>query len=1231
MEELTVAVMLIAQIQPTDGNAETVPSYDAKAVSEVNASSKGHEQVSHVKCKTIIQTSDDDQIDSNIIFDGPYVDNNGGTSEHDSNAHDKYHEIQIIQKNEMLNAKLEKSLNDSKDIQTNLLKRIKILENDFKRSQAQSIDFELKLQHQKEKMACDVSWKSKLSTTNAENVLLKTQVDSVVKERENIKLEYQKLFNLIKVIQLVLWIVDSRCSKHTTGNFQLLRNFVEKIMGTVCFGNDHFAAIIGYGDYVQGNLMICHVYYVEGLGHNLFLSHINKSGLWHRRLSHLNSGTINQLTSKDLVDLLSKFKYNKDHLCSACEQGKSKKASLPSKLVPSTESKLELLHMDLCGPMCDNCALSSYACSDSLLLIPLCCDDIHEVTPCVSALAGCDTIRVASINGKKYILVTVDDYSRYTWVYFLRIKDEAPDMIIDFINQVQRNLKAQILTIRTNNGTEFKNEKLWAFYAKLVLNENTDELVQEDVVDFDGNVFYNAPPTLIFEEAESSSTYQDPSNMTKFHQKHRSMSTIKPKNIKEAMLDSSWIESMQDKLNRFKRLDVWELIEYPIGRNIIAVKWIWKNKTDAENTVIQNKSCLVAKGYDPDFPNHVYHLKKALYGLKQAPRAWYDKLSSFLIKHHFTKGIVDPTLFTRRHGDGILLVQIYVDDIIFGSTKPAFSIRFAKLMKDNFKMSMIGEVKFFLGLQVHQSPQGIFICQSQTIDLKKHGMEKCDTISKLIATVKLDADLQVFHIAQQVVPAAQLVPRYHTITRCNNYVVLQCIPCSPECTIVGKILLDYPLCYALTATADVPIEAIQYPRFIKLMIADLMKKFLNIPQRIDEDYHSIKDDIFHWTPTITAAIPRGKKRKQTTRESSSPRKSHKITIKKKKQSTTLIPPPDDDQERDEVAEVSILSLTLHKTVLVVEAQENIAIIQEKLDEEEIEKMVEDSKSHKEHPKIVNDDDDDQIEKEKKDEEIKKEKKYKEIEKEKNINDVEKTDEVVKEKDIDVATGSMEFRKEKKQTPIPSLTRSPRKVSSSNKIVSEELIATVSPTTATKSKRKKESIHIRRRLFHEIREVLDHCNKVVPELTFAKTNEMINKEMPCLVNLAVNKDRKVDTINTQELFFKEFATHAPKMIKELFRKHMHNTTLNLYPTTSSSVARKSMGDLQQQLYLNMKSKPQDQAADPELWEILKVKFEKQYLFAYHNEHHRNADPPEGVETWQTDILVIKKQMRRRNLL
>nr|GEV71040.1 retrovirus-related Pol polyprotein from transposon TNT 1-94 [Tanacetum cinerariifolium] len=285
-----------------------------------------------------------------------------------------------------------------------------------------------------------------------------------------------------KVVQIVLWIVDSGCSKHMTGDRSLLRNCIENFMGTVRFGNDNFAAIISYGGYIQGNITICHVYYVKGLGHNLFsvgqfcdgdlevafhsktcytrnlegddlltggresnlytisISNMaasspvclmskatsTKSWLWHRRLSHLNFGSINDLTRLDLVDGLPKFKYEKDHLCSGCKRGKIKKASHPPKLVSSGNSKLELLYMDLCGPM-----------------------------------------QVASINGKKYILVIVDDYSRYTWVYFLHSKDETPKIIKKFIAQAQLNYKVKVCKIRTDNGTEFKNATLKAHYEKL--------------------------------------------------------------------------------------------------------------------------------------------------------------------------------------------------------------------------------------------------------------------------------------------------------------------------------------------------------------------------------------------------------------------------------------------------------------------------------------------------------------------------------------------------------------------------------------------------------------------------------------------------------------------------------------------------------------------------------------------------------------------------------------------
>ncbi|GKB31232.1 retrovirus-related pol polyprotein from transposon TNT 1-94 [Tanacetum coccineum] len=210
-----------------------------------------------------------------------------------------------------------------------------------------------------------------------------------------------------QVVQICLWCVDSGCSKHMTGNIKLLINFVWKFLGTVRFGNDHIAAILGYGDLKWGNITIARVYFVEGLGHNLFsvgqfcdadlevafrrntcfirdldgvdllkgnrttnLYTINlydmasaspiclmaratptKSWLWHQRLSHLNFDTINDLAKNDLVSGLPKFKYAKEHLCPSCEQGKSKRASHPPKPVPNSKQRLHLLHMDLCGPM----------------------------------------------------------------------------------------------------------------------------------------------------------------------------------------------------------------------------------------------------------------------------------------------------------------------------------------------------------------------------------------------------------------------------------------------------------------------------------------------------------------------------------------------------------------------------------------------------------------------------------------------------------------------------------------------------------------------------------------------------------------------------------------------------------------------------------------------------------------------------------------------------------------
>nr|GEY51751.1 putative ribonuclease H-like domain-containing protein [Tanacetum cinerariifolium] len=272
-----------------------------------------------------------------------------------------------------------------------------------------------------------------------------------------------KEFNVMKhrnVVQICLWCVDSGCSKHMTGNIKLLINFMWKFLGTVRFGNDHIAAILRYGDLKWGNIIITRVYFIEGLGHNLFsvgqfcdadlevafrrntcfirdldgvdllkcnrstsLYIINlydmasaspiclmaratptKSWIWHQRLSYLNFDTINDLAKNDLVSGLPKFKYAKEHLCPSCEQGKSKSASHPPKPVPNSKQRLHLLHMDLCGPI---------------------------------------------------------------------TKDETPEVIKNFLKKIYVRLQAPVIIVRTDNETEFKNHALKEYFDSVGIAHKT--------------------------------------------------------------------------------------------------------------------------------------------------------------------------------------------------------------------------------------------------------------------------------------------------------------------------------------------------------------------------------------------------------------------------------------------------------------------------------------------------------------------------------------------------------------------------------------------------------------------------------------------------------------------------------------------------------------------------------------------------------------------------------------
>ncbi|GKB38649.1 retrovirus-related pol polyprotein from transposon TNT 1-94 [Tanacetum coccineum] len=215
------------------------------------------------------------------------------------------------------------------------------------------------------------------------------------------------------------------------------------------------------------------------------------------------------------------------------------------------------------------------------------------------------------------------------------------------------------------------------------------------------------------------------------------------------MDDSAWIEAMQEELQQFDRLDVWELVDRPLCKN----EGIDFEESFAPVARLEAVRLFVSYAAHKSFPVYQMDVKtaflngplkeEALYGLNQDPRAWYDEFSNFLVSKGFSKGSIDPTLFITKKGDDILLVQIYVDDIIFGSTNLKLSKRFEKLMHNKFEMSMMRELKFFLGIQIHQSPCGIFINQAKYAQeiLKKHGMTSCDSVGTPMDNKHLDAYL----------------------------------------------------------------------------------------------------------------------------------------------------------------------------------------------------------------------------------------------------------------------------------------------------------------------------------------------------------------------------------------------------------------------------------------------------------------------------------------------------------
>ncbi|GJS08330.1 retrovirus-related pol polyprotein from transposon TNT 1-94 [Tanacetum coccineum] len=392
-------------------------------------------------------------------------------------------------------------------------------------------------------------------------------------------------------------------------------------------------------------------------------SEITKDGKEIRSRKYVSHTSV---ASKELLlESLPSFKFDQ-HFSDACKIGKQAHASHKAKNIVSTTRCLELLHMDLFGPSV-----------------------------------------VRSYGGNLYTLAIVDDYSR-----------------------LLPNSKAYIIL---NKHTRKVEESLNVTFDETPPPSKTSPLVDDDL--------YEEEAIKVTEKKNLENDIEDETlEIDEIVNIKESRNHPLENNVNEALADENWIVAMQEELNQFIANDIWELVPQPRNMTIIGTKWVFSNKLDENGIVSRNKARLVAQGYNQqegidydetyasvarlesirillayacaldfklfqmdvksaflngfineevyvaqptgfiDFEklDHVYKLKKALYGLKQAPKAWYDRLKAFLIKHEYKIGMVDNTLFTKKKSSNLIIVQIYVDDIIFGSTCQDMCDEFAK-------------------------------------------------------------------------------------------------------------------------------------------------------------------------------------------------------------------------------------------------------------------------------------------------------------------------------------------------------------------------------------------------------------------------------------------------------------------------------------------------------------------------------------------------------------------------
>ncbi|GJY57706.1 retrovirus-related pol polyprotein from transposon TNT 1-94 [Tanacetum coccineum] len=504
---------------------------------------------------------------------------------------------------------------------------------------------------------------------------------------------------------------------------------------SVKFGNDHVAKILGYGDYQIKNVMILKIYYLEGLGHNLFsVGQFCDSNLEVAFRQHTcfirNLEGVDLLTGSrgnnlhDLVRGIPKLKFEKDHMCFACALGKSKKKPHKPKSKDTNQEKLRLLHMDLCGPMC-----------------------------------------VASVNGKKYILGIVMTTLDLTKEKCLQVKSKAPICSESSHKDDPRSLFQSLFDELLNPPSSVNRSapEVIAPIAEVVAPDPAASTgsPSSTTVDQDVPSHKNVSKTSSLSDVIPTIVHTTPLNskhVTKWKKDHpldniigeleRPVSTrlqlyeqalfcyydafltsVEPKNYKDALTQACWIEAMQEELNEFERLEVWELVPRPDKVMVITLKWIYKVKLDELGGILKNKARLVARGYRQeegiDFEEFF------------APVARLDAIRIFLAYAAHMNMIIYQMDVKTTFLNGILHEEVYVSqpDGFVDQDNPNHVY---KLKKALYGLKQAPRV-------ISQSPRGIFINQSKYAleSLKKYGIESSDPVdTPMVEKSKLDEDTQ---------------------------------------------------------------------------------------------------------------------------------------------------------------------------------------------------------------------------------------------------------------------------------------------------------------------------------------------------------------------------------------------------------------------------------------------------------------------------------------------------------